>query len=317
MVGSFKNIDYRLRPAKHAERAMLLDLYKNMRFAPVRDYQYVGFGSVAFVDFRMVHRALGIDSLYSIEGTNDFDEQTRFEKNKPYESIDLRFGSSSAVLPELDFSRHSIVWLDYDNAARRSMATDLGTVATNAKSGTFVAITFTNLFPAKKAASEKALQHLKDGFPEFVAHDAKAEMFQGKKYAEFVRTTFSALLQTALSDADAGIRDPLDKRTAFQVCFFKYRDGAPMATLGWLIVSERDLPQFELCDLEALPFYRDGDRAFSIEIPKVTPFEVREMERRLPSPEDSVDLTWIPLEERQQFARLYRYLPNFAPVEPV
>jgi hypothetical protein len=296
---------------------MLLDLYKHLRFGPLRDYQYVGFGSVAFVDFRMVHRAFGIDELHSIEGTEDTEEQIRFDKNKPYERIDLRFGHSSVVLPQLNFSRHSLVWLDYDNAARRSMANDLGTVAANAKSGTFVAITFTNIFPTGKAASKKAIQNLKDGFPEFVPHDAKAIDYQGPKYAEFVRSTFSALLETALSDADAGAPDPLEKRAAFQVCYFKYSDGAPMATVGWLIVSERDLPKLELCRLEALPFYRDGEKAFTISIPKVTPLEIREMERRLPSPDTCVELSWIPLEDRQKFARLYRYLPSFAPIEPV
>lgn len=60
MAGSFNKIDYRLRPAKHAERVMLCDLLRRMRFSSLESYQYVGFGSVAFVDFRMIHRALGI-----------------------------------------------------------------------------------------------------------------------------------------------------------------------------------------------------------------------------------------------------------------
>ena len=67
MPGTFKKIDYRLRPAKHAERVMLVDLFRRMRFAPIETYQYIGFGSVAFVDFRMVHKELGIKGLVSIE----------------------------------------------------------------------------------------------------------------------------------------------------------------------------------------------------------------------------------------------------------
>lgn len=317
MVGSFNNINYRLRPAKHAERAMLLDLFRQLRFAPIESYQYVGFGSVSFVDFRMIHRSFGINSLISIEAAEEELEQVRFDNNKPYDGIDLRFGTSSSVLPTLDFSRRSIVWLDYDNTARRSMVNDMATVAKSAKSGTFLAVTFTNGFPQDKSASLKALQHLKDGFPEFVPEDAKPFDYQGPKYAEFVRTTFAALLQTALSDSDSGTPDPLDKRTAFQVCYFKYSDGAPMATIGWIIVSERDLPSLELSRLETLPFYRDRSIAFRIEVPKVTPLEIREMERRLPSPHTDDNLAWIPIADREQFAKLYRYLPNFAPVEPI
>lgn len=317
MVGTFNSIDYRLRPAKHAERTMLIDLYKRLRFAPIEEYQYVGFGSVAFVDFRMVHRALGIQDLLSIEATEDEGEQRRFEHNKPYDSIDLRFGHSSAVLPEIDFERRSLVWLDYDQPARRSMATDLASVAGKAKSGTFVAITFTNDFPTQTKAADRALGHLKTGFPEFVPHDAKAISYQGSKYAEFVRSTFGSLLNTALSDADAGSPNPGKKRAAIQVCYIKYKDGAQMATIGWIIVADEDQDKFDLCRLEALPFYSPGDQAFKIVMPKVTPFEIREMERRLPEPHAAADLDWIPDPERSAFAKLYRYLPNFAPVESV
>lgn len=296
---------------------MLIDLYKRLRFAPIEGYQYVGFGSVAFVDFRMVHRALGIDDLLSIEGTDEKEEQVRFTQNKPYERIDLRFGHSSTILPQINFDRHSIVWLDYDEPAKRFMVNDLASVAGKAKSGTFVAVTFTNDFPAEKKLSEKALHFLKEGFPEFVPDDAKAISYQGPKYAEFVRATFGSLLDTALKDADAGNPDPLAKRVAFQVCYFKYKDGAQMATVGWLIVSESDLETLDLCRLETLPFFRPGSDAFRIDIPRVTPLEIREMERRLPEPQAAAELAWIPTEERVAFAKSYRYLPNFAPVEAI
>src|ERR1700712_3390037 len=75
LAGSFKKIDYRLRPAKHAERVMLCDLFRRMRFSPPETYQYVGFGSVAFIDFRLVHRTLGIRQMISIEETSDENEQ--------------------------------------------------------------------------------------------------------------------------------------------------------------------------------------------------------------------------------------------------
>ena len=315
MVGTFNKIDYRLRPAKQAERSMLIDLYKRLRFAPIEEYQYVGFGSVAFVDFRMVHRALGIDDLLSIEGTEDDEEKARFSHNKPYDRIDLRFGHSNSILPQVNFDRKSLVWLDYDEPARRFMASDLATVAAKAHSGTFVAVTFTNDFPVDKKGAERALGHLREGFPEFVQEDAKTILYQGPKYSEFVRTTFGSLLDTALKDADAGNPDPLAKRVAFQVCYFKYKDGAKMATVGWVIVAERDFETLELCKLEALPFFSAGAEAFHIEIPKVTPLEVREMERRLPDPHAAADLAWIPESERTAFAKTYRYLPNFAPVE--
>lgn len=316
MVGTFDKIDYRLRPAKHAERAMLLDLYRRLRFSPIQDYQYVGFGSVAFVDFRMVHRALGIRDMTSIEYTDDPVVQSRFVKNRPFGHVDLRFGMSSDVLPTLDFRRPSLVWLDYDQPARRSMANDIAIVAKEAPSGTFVAVTFTNDFPLDAAKAATQLGHLRDGFPEFVAADDKPIRFQGQKnYGEFVRSTFGALFETALANADAGKSDPLDRRSAKQVCFIKYRDGAHMATIGWVIVAERDLPLFDECGLPALTFYSPAAEAFRIDLPKITPMEAREMELSLPSPQTDPALDWLPTEQREIFARNYRYLPNFAPVE--
>lgn len=317
MTGTFAKIDYRLRPAKHAERSMLIDLFKRLRFGPIERYQYVGFGSVAFVDFRMVHRSLGIRKLISIEAAEDASDQERFKRNKPFANIDLHFGHSKAVLPTLDFKCRSLVWLDYDNTATRSMANDIGTVARDALSGTFIGFTFTNEFPIGKKAAETAVKWLREGFHEYVAVDAKPLQFQGKAYAEFVRTTFGDLLDKALQDADAGKPDLLDHRRAVQVCFIKYKDGCEMATIGWLIVAVRDVTKLDECALEALPFHTPGKQPFRVSMPKVTPFEIREMELRLPAPEAATDLNWLPETERRIFSKNYRYLPTFAPVEAV
>lgn len=68
MSGSFRRIDYSLRPAKHAERRMMCDVFRRLRpFGRVEDYMYVGFGSVWFSDFSLFHRALGIRDMLSIE----------------------------------------------------------------------------------------------------------------------------------------------------------------------------------------------------------------------------------------------------------
>ncbi len=317
MAGSFKKIDYRLRPAKHAERVMLIDLFKRMRFAPIETYQYIGFGSVAFVDFRMVHKGLGIKDLVSIEATNDPDEQTRFRHNNPYAGLTLHFGHSSIILPTLDLTKRSLIWLDYDGSLSRSIANDLATVGRHAQSGTFIGVTFTTAFPTTKPARENELKRLKEDFPDFLADDTKANSFDGAKFAEFGRSTLGALLEKAVSDADAGLRNPAWKRSIRQLCFFKYKDGLQMVTIGWLIVAEADVRTFEACHFEALPFIRTGATAFRIAIPLVTPMEIREMERRLPNLASATDLNWIPAEERSSFGDVYRYLPQFSVVEQV
>lgn len=318
MAGSFQKIDYRLRPAKHAERHMLLDIFRRLQFDAIETYRYVGFGSVAFVDFKMIYRALGIRDLTSIEDVGKLVEQRRFRKNKPLRGLVLRFGNSRAVLPTLDFKQKSIVWLDYDDALARSMANDIATVARDAPSGTFIAATFTTAFPTDKENAAKELTRMKDDFPEYLGDDAKPIIFQnGKTHAQFGRRVLSALLDRAVSDADAGETDPAKKRAAFQVCFFRYKDGAWMVTVGWVIVAESDLELFERCRIDDLPFVRKGSEPFKIEVPLVTPLEVREMERRLPNLASSSALDWIPNEEKAAFQNMQRYLPNFGAIEAI
>jgi len=111
---SYRKINYALRPAKNVERKMMADVLKNVdRLAPLREYQYVGFGSIFFADYRLFHRTFGMDKMVSIEGYEN--DGKRVEFNRPYDCIDVRMGMSFDVLPHLDWKQRSIVWLDYDH----------------------------------------------------------------------------------------------------------------------------------------------------------------------------------------------------------
>ena len=88
-----------------------------------------------------------------------------------------------------------------------------------------------------------------------------------------------------------------------------------MATFGWVVVAEEDKSKFEASKFDALSFIRTDNKYFTIKIPLITPLEVREMERKLPNLEAEESLSWIPLEEREAFLNIYRYLPFFAPME--
>jgi hypothetical protein len=102
MSASFRRIDYSLRPAKHAERRMLCDIFRRLRpFGRIEDYVYVGFGSVWFSDFALFHRALGIKRMISIEQAET--ARDRIEANKPFQ-IPVIYNQSTNVLPTLDWS---------------------------------------------------------------------------------------------------------------------------------------------------------------------------------------------------------------------
>ena len=112
MAASYREIDYRIRPAKQAERIMMAESFKRLRFANTESYQYVGLGSVYFSDFMLMHRALGTTKMVSIEKA--VHDKARFEANLPFGCIEMLWGDTASELPKVDFSLRSIVWLDYD-----------------------------------------------------------------------------------------------------------------------------------------------------------------------------------------------------------
>ncbi len=297
---------------------MFVELVRRLRFIPAEDYRYVGFGSVGFIDFRLFYRAVGITDMISIEGTEDAVEQERFSRNVPHDCVKILFGQSNAVLPQIKFDRPSIVWLDYDNALRRSMGSDLALVAGKAASGTFLAISVPGVLGYNRTAEqrEEEVARLKSQFKEFLAIDTTASALVGRKYAEFVRSTLGQIVADAVADADAGLQSEADRRHVHQVCYFRYQDGLPMMSIGWLIVAERDRHLMADSHLDDLVFYRDQADAYQIDVPIVTPLEIREMERRLPNLEAANDLDWIPAAQREAFARSARYLPHYVASEP-
>lgn len=196
------------------------------------------------------------------------------------------------------------------------MVNDIEMVGRTIVDGSFLAVTFATSFPTEAEKRSDEMIRLRNEFPEYVAEETKPGQMEGGGLAKLGRLAFGDLLAKALSDADAGAEQHA-KRRAKQVCYFRYRDGAPMCTLGWVIVSDQTEDALAQSNLSALSFHKSGEESFDIRIPKVTPYEVREMERRLPDIADHAELTWIPPGDRTAFAAIYRFLPTFGVFEPV
>ena len=80
---------------------MMIDAFQILMSAGfnIRNYKYVGFGSIYFVDFILFHKLLGIDNLKSIE--HDTEAMTRCEFNKPFGNVELEQATASEVIPNL------------------------------------------------------------------------------------------------------------------------------------------------------------------------------------------------------------------------
>ncbi|WP_277072783.1 O-methyltransferase [Segatella oulorum] len=105
---------YHLRPNKNIDRSLFLQTLMGLsRQLPISDYQYTGFGSYLFDDFKLMHEELNISKMVSLER-----DQTEFERaqfNLPYNCIAVQNVDSMEYLSDLSLgdNDHNIFWLDF------------------------------------------------------------------------------------------------------------------------------------------------------------------------------------------------------------
>jgi hypothetical protein len=314
MTASYEKLNYRLRPAKHIERGMIVEALQRLRmFAPLRQYRYIGLGSLYFADFVLVHKTLGIKTMVCIE--KDEPKRDRFEFNRPFRTVEIKFGHSNAVLPTLKWAQRSIVWLDYDCGLNKDVLTDIGWVCGAARSGT-VLIVSVNAEPEKEDDDEHESKRVvalrtavgSTNVPEGIT---KAGHLAGWRLAEAGRTIIDSAIRESVYDRSV----PGDRFGYRQLFNFEYRDGVRMSTVGGIILSDDDCGRFDECEFHDLPYMKDGAEALRIEVPFLTNREVRLLDRYLPATSAGLSVSMIPERARKAYAASYRFFPTFVDAE--
>ena len=322
MPPSYRIVDYSIRPAKHAERRMLCDAARRLsKFASVESYQYVGMGSVWFSDFLLFHRQLGIEKMISIERVG---QQDRFDFNRPFGGVEMRFGETATVLPTIDWSLRTIAWLDYDDPLNLSILADVRTISTKAVGGTLLAVTVqcesAPLIETSEEDEKRPLRTPEEFRSLFGAARTPTELeskdLGGWQLATTCRRTISSEIDDALNAVNAS-RPPAQHMEFRQIMAIEYSDGAKMTTIVGTFVDKGQRPIFSSCAFDELSFYRADAPALRIEIPKLTPKEMRLLETKLPILDPTtIEHAPMPRRDAIAFARLYRYLPAFGSFEP-
>ena len=316
LSGSYSVIDYRIRPAKHAERAMLVEAAARLRFAGIQSYRYIGFGAIYFTDFKLFHRTLGITDLHNIEGREV--DRARFNWNRPFTSIKMHFGMSSEVLPKLKWRKRSIVWLDYDGQLNLSKLKDIDYLIRNLASGSMLLISINAEKPSPPGLSREAREadlvealRLLVG-PERVKSAVSEKDLRGKFAAGVYYQIIRDFIQASLSIRNALIADPDEKLEWEQVVHAVYRDGARMLTLGGVLFRRAERGLFESGQFDKLSFYRSSDNPYEIEIPLLTMKEMTSLDRAaLSDPAKAKVLPFLKPKERTNYIRMMRYLPSY------
>jgi hypothetical protein len=101
-----------------------------------------------------------------------------------------------------------------------------------------------------------------------------------------------------------------------QLFNFHYADGPKMLTTGGLVFDEGREKTVAECGFEKLQFIRSSDDPYLIQVPSLTFREIQHLDSQLPTSEPSeITSSAVPQRHIEQYARIYRYFPNFAEAE--
>jgi hypothetical protein len=290
---------YALRPAKHIERRMLVDASRRLRtFAPLVEYQYVGFGSFEFVDFELVHRELGITNMLSIESGGPAE---RYEFNRPFSDVTIQFDRASNVLPSLlDSDDRRIIWLDYESQLNHEVLQDIGTALRRLRAGSALIVTV-NAQPTSPARERRTR------FAEAVGEDRVPPGMTDRSLAKWGLA--EAQYAVLRNEVPGALTLRTDGSKWEQLFHFRYADGAQMLTWGGVLVAPEERAAWEAARFPELEQVRRDETALEIAVPVLTAREALHLNAQLPCAPADLQAEGIPGASKEAYAELYRWYP--------
>lgn len=290
---------YAFRPRKQIQRLLIADACQRLRaIAPLEEYEYIGFGGFEFIDFDLFRRRLGIRRMVSYEHDT---AQDRYEFNRPFADIELKFGPASHHLPFLDRASLRIVWLDYVQTLDSVTLQDASTAAARLAPGSLVIVTV-NAMPARPATSRRAQ----------LAHDVGEDRIpNGVDDATLAKWGLADVQRRILVGA---IHDALmgrgDGAVFEQIFNFRYADGAQMLTIGGLIVTAGVRQGFDTARFDQLDQVSRDHASVLISAPALTAREALHLNRQLPlATGETLDCPGLDSDDMEGYERFYRWYP--------
>ncbi len=271
-----------------------------------------------FTDFILMHKALQINDMISIEESKSNEKRAEF--NKPFRCITVEIGDARSVLPTLDWDDHRIVaWLDYDKTLAAGIFNDLDVLGKHlANSGSVIIVTVNaNLRQIDKTRKTK----FETPQQEFVRKKAEFyKLTKGILGSQFTKDAFSdegfskTLASALFAKLDASCRNAGHDLKFVPIFNFFYQDNAPMITVGGMALTDEDRTLFVETDLSRLSYLK-GKEQIKINVPHLTSREKLRLDRYI-SPVGALptiaELEFeLEEEELRGYADYYRYYPFF------
>jgi hypothetical protein len=226
-----KFVSYDLRPAKQAERRILLDFLKcsNEAAFAISDCRYVGMGGTMFMDFHLMHRFLGVSRMVSLERDPEMHPRSAF--NCPFDFISVKKETVAQFLANDKSDATTIYWLDYDDGLGPDITADIISLGTRVKVGGFAFVTAYAEPPGalEKLTKEQRLEYFQQNLGDFSVGLTVDDM-ENYAFPETVRRILVAAFKNAFSARKDG-----QFQAIFQV---QYKDSAQMITVGGCFCKE-------------------------------------------------------------------------------
>ncbi len=299
-------INYEIRPCKFAERKMLLISFSRIIGAFKSCYQYIGFGGLSFTDFKLFHKELNIEAMYSIEAGYNV-EKLNF--NKPFSCINILQGTSTEVLGKLDLKKPSIVWLDYDDTLSMTVFDDINILFNQLPAGSIYVMSCNRELKNKETALPLTEEELREEFNDIAPYQIEKN---GCAEPNVHKTLFSMIMgycNRVLHD-----RNKLGENLAFTPLYnFKYNEnrGARMYTCGGIILDKSfDESKLNINDLNFIK----SEEVCEIKIPNITHKEASYLNQILndiSQEQDLIDRNILKENDIKVYKKCYKFMPNF------
>jgi hypothetical protein len=316
-MASFEAINYSLRPNKCVERKIIFETLAGLSSDfDFTKYQYLGMGSMWFVDFILAHKNLGIEDLVSFE-LADYSPRAIF--NRPYNNIKVFPGPVSEGITTIDWVKPAIVWLDYDCGPENpAVFEDSATVASKINPGSILMVTVNahmGRVPNKNAEGEPLTRH--QGL-EFILGDAapSEEEFKYinlKNYHNVLATCLTRHIERAHRRSGRG-----GKYVSF--LNYYYKDNAPMITVGGMFVDETNEDKLKANRCYTGSKYI-GPGLYPIQVPPLTHRERISLDALLPTAQSLKEEDILarlgfklPQDQLDDYAKFYKLYPSYGEV---
>lgn len=322
-MASSESVNYYIRPGKNVERKLVFECFRTLsKVFDVASYRYVGLGSIWFIDFILAHKILHIQDMVSIE--EDDRTFSRAVFNKPFDCITVEHGTTTSVLPDLELEKTPhLVWLDYDTGLDGPAFDDLEILCSKLPSGSIITLTLN--------AHNSAFKDLVDSASDAPTVDELLEelrAFSGNALPEplpknpFGRYTFPKIVADIMFNQLAHVTRTRsgNQRKFIPLFHFFHEDGAPMTTIGGIIMNDDDIVRYVDSGIGALP-QMSGRKQVAVMVPPLTFKEKAALDQLLPNDEltetDVRAKYGFELRPKQVLAyrEFYRYYPMYGEID--